>query len=159
MLDRFNELSLRERVLVGIMIALIMLFILLQLIILPLMRMHNQSSDAQLRAQKDRIYVEQNISRLGGLSATQSQETFSRMSLINASRATGIEQVSRIQPQPNGDLKLWLDDVPANTLFVFLSRVEQQYATRVTGAQITRRDGDLVSAQVSFTLPDDNQSR
>ena len=77
------------------------------------------------------------------------------MSLITTSRASGIDQVNRIQPQPNGDLKIWLDDVPANILFVFLNRIETKYKTQITGAQITRRDGDLVSAQVSFTLPDD----
>jgi len=66
MMDRFNALSLRERVLVGIMLGLLMLFILLQFIILPFARFNNQASAAQQSAQKERAYVEQNIARVQG---------------------------------------------------------------------------------------------
>jgi len=159
MMDQFNALSLRERVLVGIMLGLLTLFILLQFIIVPFARFNNQASAAQQSAQKERSYVEQNIARVQGAaglsSSSQDRKPFSRAVLVSTSRLAGIERLNRIQPQPNGDLKLWLDDVPARTLYSFLQKVEQQYTTRITGAQITRRPGDVVSAQISFSMPND----
>lgn len=156
MMDKFDALSLREKVLVGVMMSLIILFILLQFIILPLTRFNSQAGDAQLKAQKERSYVEQNISRLqAGGNSSKARQPFSRASLVSSSRTAGIERLNRIQPQPNGDLKLWLDDLPAQTLYSFLRSVEQTYSTRVTGAQITRRPGDVVSAQISFSMPAD----
>jgi len=153
MMDRFNDLSLREKILVGVMLTLIVLFILLQFIFVPLTRFHNSANQAQIKAQADRAYTEQNISRLKAGGTSQAQNPFSRTALLTASRAAGIENLNRIQPQPNGDLKVWVDNVSGPALFGFLQRVERQYATRVTGAQITRRDGDHVSAQISFSMP------
>ena len=157
MMDKFDALSAREKILVCVMAVLILLFILLQLIILPLTRFHNQSEQVHLKAQKDRIFVEQNISRLSAdpNGGAQNRQAFSRVNLINTARTAGIDQLNRIQPQPNGDLKLWLDDVPAPALISFLQNVERQYITSVTGAQITRSEGDLVSAQISFAMPDE----
>ena len=156
MMDRFNELSLREKILVGVMMALIAVFIIFQFIIMPLTRFHNSAQQAQIKAQADRAYTEQNISRLqAGGTGAQPGTPFSRGALVTASRASGIENLSRIQPQPNGDIKVWLDNVSAPALFSFLQRVERQYITRVTGAQITRRDADLVSAQISLSMPED----
>ena len=154
-MERFHDLSSREKIMLIIMAVLIVLYITWQLLISPLNQFHNRAEQAQLKAQKDRAFVEQNITRLGGSVTAKGEEDFSRNGLVSASRAAGIERLSRIQPQPNGDLKVWMDNVSGPQLFSFLQRVEQEYATRVTGAQISRQDGTVVSAQISFSMPVD----
>ena len=136
-----------------VMAVLMVLFIVWQFILAPLLSYHNDSARQQVKAQKDRSFIEQNISRLGQSSAVGAKTDFSRAALVNLSRTAGIERLNRIQPQPNGDLKIWIDDVSAPVLFQFLTRIERSHATRITNAQITRKDRDLVSAQISFSMP------
>ncbi|MEP6342665.1 MAG: type II secretion system protein GspM [Maricaulaceae bacterium] len=151
--DKFNELTAREKLMVIIMGVLIVLFILWQFILSPLLNFHGDAQRQQVKAQKDRAYIEQNIARLGQGAATSEVQEFSRETLVRLSRDAGIERLNRIQPQPNGDLKIWIDDVSGPVLFEFLGRIERGYATRITGAQVTRKDTDFVSAQISFSMP------
>ena len=153
MIDKFNELTLREKYMVIIMGVLIILFIVWQFILSPLLSYHGDALRQQAKAQKDRSFVEQNISRLGQSATTGEKIDFSRDALLRLSRDAGIERLNRIQPQPNGDLKIWIDDVTGPVLFQFLTRVERTHATRITNAQITRKDTDFVSAQISFSMP------
>lgn len=153
MMDRFDALSLREKIMVLIMMVLVVIFIIWQFILAPLGQYYHQAQRDQVKSQKDRVFVEQNISALGASAPVSGREAFSRTALVSASRAVGIERLSRIQPQPNGDLKVWMDNVSGPQLFKFLENVEQTYATSVTGAQVTRQDGAVVSAQISFSMP------
>lgn len=151
--DKFNDLTFREKLMVIIMGVLIVLFIVWQFILSPLLNYHSDATRQQEQAQKDRSYIEQNISRLGQSSVVGAKKDFSREALLRLSREAGIERLNRIQPQPNGDLKIWIDDVTGPVLYQFLSQVERTHATRITNAQITRKDTDFVSAQVSFSMP------
>ena len=151
--DKFNELTPREKLMVIIMGVLITLFIVWQFIISPLLSYHNDAQAQRAKAQKDRAYIEQNISRLGQGSTVGEKQDFSREALVRFSREAGIERLNRIQPQPNGDLKIWIDDVPGPVLYQFLSRIERTHATRITNAQVTRKESETVSAQISFTMP------
>ena len=153
MMDKFNELTPREKLMVIIMGILIILFIAWQFILSPLLNYHGDALRQQVKAQKDRSFIEQNISRLGQSSAAGEQKDFSRKALLKLSRDGGIERLNRIQPQPNGDLKIWIDDVTGPVLFQFLTRVERTHATRITNVQVTRKDTETVSAQISFSMP------
>ena len=156
MMEKFEALSLREQVMVGVMIVLIGLFVIWQFIFVPINRHHNTAEQALERAQKERVYVEQNISRLGVNAQAAGDLPFSRTVLVSLSREAGIERLSRIQPQPNGDLKVWIDNVSSLDLYGFLQSADRRYATRITNAQIKRQDGDAVSAQINFSMPQDN---
>lgn len=155
MMERFNGLTLREKIMVLLMLALIGLFILWQFILAPLGRYHNSAEQAQIKAQNDRVFTEQNIGRLNLNAAPKGSEAFSRTVLINMTRAAGIDRVSRIQPQPNGDIKVWIDDAFTPQIFTLLNNIEAQYATRVTGAQMTRQDNGFISVQISFSASPD----
>jgi type II secretory pathway component PulM len=152
MMTRFNMLTLREKIMVMVMIGLIALFIIGQFILAPLMRFHSNAAQAQQKAQNDRAFIEQNIGRLNIAAASQGREIFSRTALLDMSRQAGIERVSRIQPQPNGDIKVWMDDVASQQVFTFLQNIDSRYETRVTAAQMTRQDTGFVSVQISFSL-------
>lgn len=156
MIEKFEALSPREQIMVGIMIVLIGIFIIWQFIFAPINRYHNTAEQSLERAQKQRVYVQQNISRLGASQQDAGEQPFSRTVLVTLSREAGIDRLNRIQPQPNGDLKVWIDNVSSLDLYRFLQGAERQYATRITNAQITRNDSDLVSAQISFSMPQDN---
>ena len=153
MMDKFNELTPREKLMVIIMGVLIILFVAWQFILSPLLNYHGDALNQQVKAQKDRAYIERNISRLGQSSAAGEKIDFSREALLRLSRDAGIERLNRIQPQPNGDLKIWIDDVTGPVLFQFLTRVERTHRTNITNTQITRKDTDFVSAQISFSMP------
>lgn len=153
MMERFNGLTPREKIMVIVMMALIAVFILWSFIFAPLGRFHAGAQQAQIKAQNDRVFIENNIGRIGKGAGLQGSEPFSRTALLEMSRQAGIERFSRIQPQPNGDIKVWIDDVPTPRLYSFMQKIEAQYATRVTGAQISRQDGGVVSAQISFAMP------
>ncbi len=151
-MDKFDSLTLREKVMVIVMCALIVLFILWQFIFTPLRQFHNAAEQAQTRAQNDRAYIEKNISLINLAAAPKGREPFSRRELLEMTRRVGIERVSRIQPQPNGDIKVWIDDVLSEQIFSLVQNIDAQYATRVTGAQISRQEGGLISAQMSFAV-------
>jgi len=153
MIDQFNNLTLREKLMVIIMMALIVLFILWQFILAPLKNFHSDAQQAQQKAQNDRAFIEQNIGRLNAASTPKGSETFSRTALLDMTRQAGIERVSRIQPQPNGDIKVWIDDVLSRQVYDLLQNVDARYATRITGAQMTRQDTGSISVQISFSLP------
>jgi type II secretory pathway component PulM len=147
MMTRVNMLTLREKIMVMVMIGLIALFIIWQFILAPLMRFHSNAAQAQQKAQNDRAFIEQNIGRLNIAAASQGREIFSRTALLDMSRQAGI-----IQPQPIGDIKVWMDDVASQQVFTFLQNIDSRYETRVTAAQMTRQDTGFVSVQISFSL-------
>jgi len=155
MMDRFNNLTQREKIMVLVMLALIAMFILWQLVLAPLGRYHSTAEAAQIKAQNDRVFTEQNIGRLNLNAAPKGTAPFSRTVLINMTRAAGIDRVSRIQPQPNGDIKVWIDDAFTPQIFTLLNNIEAQYATRITGAQMTRQDNGFISVQISFSASQD----
>lgn len=134
-----------------LMLGLIILFILWQFILAPLRSYHSAAEQSQIKAQNDLAFLEQNIGRLNNKATPKGSAPFSRMVLINMTRDAGIDRVSRIQPQPNGDIKVWIDDALTPQIFTLLKNIEAQYATRVTGAHMTRQDNGFISAQISFS--------
>lgn len=155
MSDWFDKLSAREKAMVLVMMGLIVLFILWQFILAPLKGFHDDAKQSQIRAQNDRAYVEKNIGRLNIAAVPKGSEAFTRNDLLDMTRQVGIDSVSRIQPQPNGDIKVWIDNVLSDQIFTLLQNIDARYATRVTGAQMTRQPNGFISVQISFSVTPD----
>ena len=69
---------------------------------------------------------------------------------MDAARLTNVG-ISRVQPAADGSsLQVWLNDSPALNVYSFLSQLDSRYSMSTEKAQITRREGGVVSAQFTF---------
>lgn len=72
--------------------------------------------------------------------------------LIDGSaRAAGLgSRISRLEPQADGSLQLWLDNVSFNTLLGWLADLQTQQGIRVSAAEFNRRGAGRVDAHLSL---------
>jgi general secretion pathway protein M len=61
------------------------------------------------------------------------------------------KEASRIQPEGDKEVKIWLDDVPFDALITWLQILQQQYGISVGSAEIEKKAEGVVSARLSLT--------
>jgi len=60
---------------------------------------------------------------------------------------------SRIQPEGDKEVKLWVDDVPFDALLTWVQQLQMQYGITVSSAEIERKAEGVVSARLSLVRP------
>ena len=130
----------RERVLLGVLGALLAAFALLFALVLPVMDARANAEAELRRAQADYRIVAQTAVRpqTGGARAA-----FSRSVLLSAAREAGL-QVTRIQADRDGGFAVWIDDAETAALYGMF----EQLLTRTTA----QMDRVIVSADATGRL-------
>lgn len=88
----------------------------------------------------------------GAAAATRSLNLLSAVD--QAARAPElVKPPSRIQPEGDRQVKLWLDDVPFDGLVAWLLQLQTQYGIVVADTEMERRGEGLVSARLTLVRP------
>lgn len=98
----------------------------------------------------EQLAVEKQRSRGAGPAASGSQ---SLLSVVDASRRTSgvTKPPSRLQPEGDGIVRIWLEDVPFDPLLRWLAELQQRHGVRVDAADIERESAPgLVNARLTL---------
>lgn len=147
MIGWFNSREPRERILLMILAALLVLF----LGWFALTRESGPDADSVLaEAQLDReLWLRAGPRLSAGSSETTSRTAFTRRSLIDLARNREVT-LTRIQPQNDGSLTVWIDNVGTSPLFGLMQAVTQGYTVDLQSVMISRTPQGDLNAQ--FTL-------
>ncbi len=146
-LERFNA---RERGLILVAGGLIVLFALWQFILAPSLSWASGAQENHDRAQRDHRLISQGVTQLTQGGGATNKTAFNRAAVIKVANQTGVT-LSRVEPGRNGALRIWLDDSRSANVYSFLVALDKRYKVDITRAQMTRREGNFVAAQFTFT--------
>ena len=147
MMSWFNAREPRERVLLLILAALIVVFA----AGFALSRDRGPSGTAALEAaQTDREFWLRASQKLNAGTAAGTRDDFTRAALIEASRKHGVE-LSRVQPQAGGGLTVWVEDAVTPSFYAVIQDLVTQYDVQVESALITAAPAGGINAQLTFT--------
>lgn len=147
MMTWFNSREPRERVLLLILAALLVVFIAW----FALTRESGpDGSDALEAAQTDREFWLRAAPRLETEGTSGERAEFTRGALIEAARKRGVD-LSRVQPQAGGGLTLWVEDASTPAFYAVIQDMVTVYAVDVQSALITAAPSGGVNAQLTFT--------
>ncbi len=137
----------RERQLIYVMLALAALMLGWMLLVRPLMSWHDTAEQNQNRAVRDYQIVEQGLPYLN--QTRTDRAAFDRNAVIAVARQVDIP-ISRVQPENDGDLKIWFEDSSSEKIYRFLSALTDGYNASIAQVQMNRRPGERVSAQITL---------
>lgn len=148
MRDWFNDRTSRER---GLLLAASLLVVLLlawQFMVKPVMEANQRAERAQTTALRDFGIVQSGVVHLSP-AGQSGKQPFDRGVVIQVAHQTGVS-ISRVQPGQNEALQIWFEDAQVTNVYMFLTQISEQYGTRIGRVQISRRDGGVVSAQITL---------
>ena len=137
----------RERLLLGVLGALLGVFVLVFAVILPVMDARADADRALARAQADYNIVARTLPRAGAGSAERT--LFSRSALLDAARAEGL-QITRIQAGREGDLSVWIDDAQTTALYAMFDALLTDTTASMDRVVVSADGNGRLSAQ--FTV-------
>jgi type II secretory pathway component PulM len=147
-MNAFSQFAPRERNLIKIAGALIILLGLWQFVISPAAKASKEASTKLAAAERDYAIVSQGLSAI-----TQTQRApkavLSQNGVVSAARNSSVT-ISRIQPAAGSALQIWLEDSPAQNVYGFIAEIDRLYEVKTQRAKLTRRSDGLIAAQ--FTL-------
>lgn len=149
-MNYWNNLDARERLLLLVAGALIVVLAIFFLGVRPVLSAKTKAETAQSTALRDLEILQTNLPKLSGASAVAGTQPLDRNSVIQSVQINNLE-LSRIQPENNGALKLWFDEATTPQLYKFISDVTGTYAATVSSVQITRKNNGKVGATLTFT--------
>ena len=137
----------RERLLLGVLGALLGVFVLVFAVILPVMDARADADRALARAQADYNIVARTLPRAGVGGAERT--LFSRSALLDAARAEGL-QITRIQAGREGDLSVWIDDAQTTALYAMFDALLTDTTASMDRVVVSADGNGRLSAQ--FTV-------
>ncbi len=143
----FNSRTPREQLLIALMLVLVVLFAIWQFLINPMIEAKANADAKRTKALNELSIVQRAVPQLRTSESTT--QTFDQAAVFNTARNVNIA-ISRIQPQDDNALKIWIEDTPSTTLYGFLLALSRDYAVDITRVNINRRDNGLVSAQITL---------
>lgn len=147
MMTWFKSREPRERVLLGILAGLLVLFAAW----FVLSRDSGPDGSTALEAaQMDREFWLRAAPKLNSGAAVGARAEFSRGALIEAARKRGVD-LSRVQPQAGGGLTLWVEDASTPAFYAVIEDIVTNYAVDVDTALITAAPSGGVNAQLTLT--------
>lgn len=147
MMDWFNAREPRERILLMILAALVAVFVAW----FALTRDAGPTGAAELEAaQMDRELWLRASPRLGSSAGFGARSEFTRGALIDAARKRGVG-LSRVQPQSDGGLSVWLDDTATTTVFTLIDDLVKTYSVKVESALMTTAPNGGVNVQITLS--------
>lgn len=148
MMAWFTERNPRERALIAVAGLLVALFLSWQFVVKPVMEAHEKAERAQTTALRDFGIVQSGVSQIS-TADNSNKQPFNRAAVIQVANLSGVT-ISRVQPGQDQALQVWFEDAQIGNVYNFLTQISGQYASRVGRVQISRRDGGVVSAQITL---------
>ena len=137
----------RERLLILTALGLAVLLIGWMLIVRPLTQAHDTAVLAQSKAVRDYDLVQRGLPYL--TQTRSDRQAFDRNAVIATARDINIS-ISRVQPENDGDLKVWFEDSTSDQVYAFLNRLTDTYNAGVELVQMNRRPNGQISAQITL---------
>ena len=137
----------RERVLLGVLAALLGVFVLVFALVLPVLDARASAQSALKRAEGEMRIVSQVAP--GASADTTARQPFSRSVLLDAARTEGLS-VTRIQAAGEGGFAVWIDDANTQGLYAMLDTLVNGSTATLERVIITTNANDKLSAQ--FTV-------
>jgi len=149
-MNYWNNLSDRERWLLGTAGSLLFLLAVFFLVMRPVVGAKTRAERAQVNAQKELTLVKQGLPFLsGGTTSVTGSQPFDRNSVMKVVQSSGLE-MSRIQPENDGALKVWFEEATSAKVLQFISDTTSTYAATISAAQINRQQNGLVNATITL---------
>jgi len=149
MINALQDRTPRERTLIYGLIGLSVFFVIWMLLIGPLMSAKTIAQSQQAGAFRDLQVVRSGAAILQPVSSAP-QQKLDQTLLVQKTREAGVN-LSRLQPDPNGALRIWSEAIESAKLYSFLQTLTQSYAVNITRIQIDRRDDGLVDVQMTLS--------
>jgi len=146
----WQNLSSRERMLLGGAAALVAILAIFFLGVRPVLNAKANAETAQTAALRDLEILQTNLPKLSGVSASTGSQPFNRNAVMQNVQANSLE-LTRIQPESDGALKLWFDEATTPQLYKFMADVTGNYAAKITSVQISRKNNGKVSATLTLS--------
>jgi len=146
----WQEREPREKTLLTIMSVLFLLIIGWFFIIAPVFATQEKAQNALNTAQRDYITVSRLAPILSNAAAV-SGPAFNQGTLISAAQRRGINP-SRLQPDGNGNLTVWIETGDAQALYGLLNDVITRNGASLSRASISTNADQTLSAQLTFKL-------
>lgn len=157
----FRGLAPRERVLVGVGAAVVAVTVLFLGIWEPLTKAHHKREadlgSARVLAQRlEEIGAELQQNRASGNGGAVAARSMSLLSAVDQSSKGGAlnKPLSRIQPEGDNEVKVWLEGVSFDGLLRWISELETRYGVSAQTVDIEKDPTPgLVSARLSLVRP------
>lgn len=146
----WDEREPREKVLLSIMGILLSLSILWFFILTPVFTAKLNANAELMRAERDYVTVSRALPSFGSAS-TKASQTFNQAVLITAANKRNLN-VTRIQPDGNKSLSVWIDTQDTQALYAMLNEVIIGHGATLTRATLSTGANQTLSAQLTFQL-------
>jgi len=147
MMNWLNAREPREKILLMVLAGLLIVF----LAWFALTRERGPDGASALEAaQTDRELWLKAAPRLGTSAISGERAEFTRGSLVEMARKRGIN-LSRVQPQSEGGLSVWIDDASTIALYGWIEDLVTSYAVTVDTALMTTAPNGGLNAQLTLT--------
>ena len=145
----WSNLAPRERGLIYIAAALVLLLGTWQFGVKPIITQKASAQQALTTAQRDLDIVARGLPKMQRAENASQKAPFNRSAVIETAGALGII-ISRVQPGNNESLQVWFEGTDNAKTYQFLSNLSGAYAVKISRVQMAARDNGLVSAQFTF---------
>lgn len=143
----------RERWLLLILSGLVVLWALWQFLAVPILNSGAAARADLMKAQNDYRMMQQArplLAQSSGMANQASEgQNFNRQAFVDLASRQDIG-LTRVQPESDNSISVWIDDVPTQRLYGFLQTLLTDYNVRMVRTSISSVSDGLVSAQ--FTL-------
>lgn len=157
----WSGLSPRERTLIGVAAAILVLVGGWYGVVNPLLSARANAERAWLRTGDDLVNVERAAARARAATGAPQKQQNSRpanqsaaglrAATAGAARAAGLS-ISRLQPEGETAVRVWIDEAPATDVYDWLLKAEREHGLSVQEASLVSRRGDgRVSVEVTLS--------
>ena len=148
----------RERQILGAGAMVVAILLFYSVVWLPVAKARHRA-DADLRASRtfanrlETIAVD--VERMRGTGGAAANRGTSLLIAVGqaAQRPELSARPSRIEPDGEKEVKVWLDEVPFDALVEWLQQVQQEYGIVVASADLERKNDGTVAARLSLARP------
>lgn len=144
-----QERSPRERMLLLIALVLLVCAGFWQFVLSPVLSAQESAQRQHSAAMRDYVIVRDGITSVGAATQSATGAPFERSAVLATARAVNLS-ISRLQPDDNGSIRVWLEDAQTAAVFRFLDTMTTDYAASIGRVQITRNNDGSVAAQITL---------
>lgn len=137
--QKWQQLNAREQMLVSIMSAFIVVFLFYSLVWQPLNTNIAKAAKQLQRRQALLTWVQDKTQQYSHVSRSGKRINGSLTSIVNRTSRQKQISVTRMQPQ-NADLQVWVNEVPFDTLFVWLIQLVEKEGLAIKALDISTAD-------------------
>lgn len=158
---KWSDNTPREQILIVLAVGLVSVFVLWQFVINPVLSYHAYAKTLHATAVRDFDIVRTGLAKITANRSSTNRSSinssgenigpFTRSVLVDAARARGVG-LSRVQPDGDASLTVWVDAVSTENLYAFLQDLLLKRGAVITRANISAKDDAKVSAQITIVL-------